>query len=77
MGAGSERVGKRPTRSLSAAEIVWKASYHWIRVTRADNQEARHLFERAVKAGFERREHGSFFALADTPEDAVGICELP
>ena len=35
------------------------------------------LFERAVKAGFERREHGSFFALADTPEDAVGICELP
>lgn len=35
------------------------------------------LFQRAVEAGFERREHGRFFAIADTPEDAISICEAP
>jgi adenylate cyclase len=47
--AERERVARRPTRSLSAAEITWKAVYHFIRGTRKDNQEARHLFERAVE----------------------------
>jgi adenylate cyclase len=44
-----ERVARRPTRSLSAAEVTWKAAYHLFRVTREDNQKARHLFERAVE----------------------------
>jgi adenylate cyclase len=44
-----ERVARRPTRSLSAAEITWKANYHWVRVTREDNQKARHLYERALE----------------------------
>jgi adenylate cyclase len=44
-----ERVARRPTRSLSAAEVTWKAAYHLFRTTREDNQKARHLFERAVE----------------------------
>jgi TolB-like protein/class 3 adenylate cyclase/Tfp pilus assembly protein PilF len=44
-----ERAGRRPTRGLSAAEIAWKGSYYSLRGTRADNQKARDLFERAVK----------------------------
>jgi adenylate cyclase len=44
-----ERVARRPTRSLSAAEIGWKGSYHINRVTREDNQKARDLYERAVE----------------------------
>jgi adenylate cyclase len=44
-----ERVARRPTRSLSAAEIAWKAAYHLFRGTREDNQKARHLYQRAVE----------------------------
>jgi adenylate cyclase len=44
-----ERVARRPTRSLSAAEIGWKGSYHFNRITREDNQKARDLYERAVE----------------------------
>jgi adenylate cyclase len=44
-----ERVAQRPTRSLSAAEIMWKGLFHLKRGTREDNQKARHLFERAVE----------------------------
>ncbi|MBW1683606.1 MAG: tetratricopeptide repeat protein [Deltaproteobacteria bacterium] len=47
--AAFERVGRRPTRSLSAAEITWKGTYHLLRYTREENQKARHLFERAVE----------------------------
>jgi adenylate cyclase len=44
-----ERAGRRPPWGLSAAETAWKAAYHNIRMTREDNQKARHLYERAVK----------------------------
>jgi adenylate cyclase len=44
-----ERVARRPTRSLSAAETAWKAVYHFSRVTREDQQKARDLFERAAE----------------------------
>ena len=44
-----ERVARRPTRSLSAAEAVWRGSYHLNRSTREDNEKARHLFERALE----------------------------
>jgi adenylate cyclase len=44
-----ERVARRPTRSLSAAEMTWKAGYHLFRGTREDNQKARYLYERAVE----------------------------
>jgi adenylate cyclase len=47
--AEAERVGRRPTRGLSAAEITWKGTYHLLRYTREDNQKARHLYERAVE----------------------------
>ena len=33
------------------------------------------LFERAVEAGFERREHAAFFTIADSPAEAITICE--
>lgn len=33
------------------------------------------LFSRAVEAGFEKVDHANFFALAGSPEDAVGLCE--
>jgi TolB-like protein/class 3 adenylate cyclase len=44
-----ERVAQRPTRSLSAAEVTWKGTYHINRGTREDNQKARDLYERAVE----------------------------
>jgi adenylate cyclase len=44
-----ERVGRRPTGSLSAAEIAWKGMYHLDRGTREETEKARQLFERAVK----------------------------
>jgi adenylate cyclase len=44
-----KRVAQRPTRSLSAAEIAWKAGYHLFRGTREDNQKARHLYDRALE----------------------------
>jgi adenylate cyclase len=47
--AAVERVGRRPTRGLSAAEVTWKGTYHLLRYTREDNQKARHLYERAVE----------------------------
>jgi adenylate cyclase len=47
--AATERVARRPTRSLSAAEIAWKGAYHYLRGTREDVQKARRLFERALE----------------------------
>jgi adenylate cyclase len=47
--AETERLGRMPTRSLSAAEMVWKGAYYFLRGTREGTQKARHLLERAVE----------------------------
>ncbi|NIW35124.1 MAG: adenylate/guanylate cyclase domain-containing protein, partial [Gemmatimonadetes bacterium] len=44
-----QRIRRKPTRDLSAYDAFLRAEFHFWRVTREDNAQARRLAERAIE----------------------------
>jgi adenylate cyclase len=43
------RLARKPAQSFTATDALWRGIYHFNRVLREDNEEARRLFERAIE----------------------------
>ena len=62
--AEAQRLARKPARSFTATDAVWKGVHHVNRGTREDNQKARRLFERAIELDPENA--GAHALLANT-----------